>query len=79
MSKCLKCGKFLTGDEIAIYRKLVCRTAQNFLCKECQADYFGCTPEKIDEKIRQFRESGCFLFAKADESCFMTPLYEKKR
>ncbi|MDD6236483.1 MAG: hypothetical protein PUB00_03780 [Clostridiales bacterium] len=66
MNQCRKCGKALTGDEIAIYRKLICRTAQNFLCKECQAAYFGCSIELIDEKIRQFRESGCFLFPKPE-------------
>lgn len=62
MSRCLECCKILTGDEIAIYRRLINPTAQSFLCKECQAAYFGCSTELIDEKIRQFRARGCFLF-----------------
>ncbi len=70
MSNCWKCGKALTGDEIAIHRKLICRTAQAFLCKECQAVYFGCSTAVIDEKIRQFRESGCFLFPRVESSLY---------
>lgn len=65
MSECRKCRKHLTNDEIGIYKKLVCRTAQDFLCKDCLAAHFRCDVRLIDNKIRQFRESGCFLFPKA--------------
>lgn len=77
MSKCRECGKALTGDEIAIYRKLICRTAQSFLCKECQASYFGCSTALLDEKIRQYRESGCFLFAKKEAAVQKAGLCKK--
>ncbi|MBS5480402.1 MAG: hypothetical protein ACLSS9_09740 [Acutalibacteraceae bacterium] len=60
---CRQCGKQLTGDEIAVYRKLVDRMAEEFLCKECLARYFRCDVSLIDQKIRQFRETGCALFA----------------
>ena len=47
---CKKCGKKLMSDDIAIYRKLVLRTAD-------------VSREAIEEKIRFFRESGnCTLF-----------------
>ena len=64
MSECRKCHKHLTNDEIGIYKKLVCRTARDFLCGDCLAAYFRCDKRLIDNKIRQFRESGCFLFPK---------------
>ncbi len=62
MSRCRECGQKLTNDDIGIYKKLVCRTAQDFLCQNCLAAYFHCDIRLIQEKIRQFRESGCFLF-----------------
>lgn len=67
MSQCRACGKHLTNDEIGIYKKLVCRTARDFLCKYCLAAHFHCEVRQIDEKIRQFRESGCFLFPRPAE------------
>ena len=60
---CKKCGKKLMSDDIAIYRKLVLRTADEFLCIDCLAEYFNVSREAIEEKIRFFRESGnCTLF-----------------
>ena len=67
MSLCRQCHRELISDEIGLYKKLVCRTAQYFLCKECLAAYFQCEVRLLDEKIRQFRESGCFLFARESE------------
>lgn len=67
MACCYQCGRSLTGDEIAVYRKLVNREADCFLCKTCLADYFEVSEEKIDEKIRQFKRIGCLLFSKVDE------------
>ena len=54
MSECRKCHKHLTNDEIGIYKKLVCRTALDFLCGDCLAAYFRCDKRLIDNKIRQF-------------------------
>ena len=39
---CRSCGAPLGGDDIAIYRKLVYRGAEDFLCIACLADYFRC-------------------------------------
>ena len=39
---CKQCGAPLGGDDIAIYRKLVHRGAQAFLCIDCLAAYFQC-------------------------------------
>jgi len=60
---CFQCGQELTGDEIALYRKLFNRGAQRFLCLRCQASHFGVTEELLRQKIREFREYGCTLFS----------------
>ncbi len=60
---CMTCGAKLLDDDIAIYRKLVFRAAEEFLCRDCLAKRFGCEREKIDRLIRYYRESGeCTLF-----------------
>ncbi len=60
---CKKCGKPLKTDEIAIYRKMVLRCADEFLCIDCLAEYFGVKREVIEDRIRYYRESGtCVLF-----------------
>ncbi len=60
---CKKCGAPLGQDDIAIYKKMVLRTADEFLCIDCLAEYFGVSREAIEAKVRYFRESGtCALF-----------------
>ncbi len=60
---CRQCGTPLGLDDIAIYRKLVFRAAEDFLCIGCLADYFKCPREEIEKRIRYYRESGeCTLF-----------------
>ncbi|MBQ2668352.1 MAG: hypothetical protein IJF56_06990 [Clostridia bacterium] len=60
---CRTCGAPLHGDDIAIYRKLVYRGAEDFLCISCLAAYFKCPKEEIEKRIRYYRESGeCTLF-----------------
>jgi len=60
---CMKCAAPLFDDDIAIYRKLVYRAADTFLCRDCLAEEFGTTREKIDRLIQYYRESGeCTLF-----------------
>lgn len=63
MAECMKCNQKLTGDDIGIYRKMVHRNANQFLCKACLAEWFGVEEGQIDEKIRQFKKLGCMLFA----------------
>lgn len=66
MVQCNHCGRQLTGDEIAVYRKLVDRMAEKFLCKTCLAAYFEVSEDKIDKKIEQFKLIGCLLFVKGE-------------
>ena len=52
---CRTCGAPLHGDDIAIYRKLVYRGAEDFLCISCLADYFKCPKEEIEKRIHHNR------------------------
>ena len=45
---CKKCGAPLGGDDIAIYRKLVTRNADEFFCIDCLAEYYNTTREVIE-------------------------------
>ncbi len=62
MSTCKKCGKELSGNDIGLTKKLINRGSTEFLCIDCIAEKFECTKELLEEKIRQFKESGCTLF-----------------
>ncbi len=62
MSSCKKCGKELSGNDIGLTKKLINRGSTEFLCIDCIAEKFDCTKELLEEKIRQFKESGCTLF-----------------
>ena len=62
MSACAACGKTLTGDEIAITRKLVNRGATVYYCKQCLAEQFKITVSDVDRLIERFRAAGCSLF-----------------
>lgn len=64
MSTCIKCSKPLSNDEIGIHKKLINRGAVNFYCKMCLANYFDCSVDLIDDKIKQYKEMGCTLFSK---------------
>ncbi len=60
---CIDCGAALLADDIAIFRKLVNRNAEEFLCIDCLSKRLGCTREKIENLIKHYRESGnCTLF-----------------
>ncbi|MDY3088441.1 MAG: hypothetical protein SOW51_04410 [Oscillospiraceae bacterium] len=62
MSNCKKCGKELSGNDIGLTKKLINRGSTEFLCINCIAEKFDCSKELLEEKIKQFKESGCTLF-----------------
>ena len=74
MADCRQCGRKLTGDEIAVTRKLIGLCETGFYCKTCLAAYFHCGEDIIDLKIRQFREAGCYLFPEIAEDEEKTPM-----
>ncbi|PQP83380.1 hypothetical protein C0Q44_01265 [Paenibacillus sp. PCH8] len=60
---CKSCQILLEADEVAIYMKLISRSAQQFLCIDCLGKKLNCDREPIEKLIRYFRESGnCVLF-----------------
>lgn len=60
---CKECAAPLFDDDIAVYRKLVFRGADEFCCIRCLAKELGCTPEAIENLIAYYRKSGkCTLF-----------------
>ena len=63
MPGCVSCGMPLTGDEIAVTKKLINRGAAAFYCVDCLAKYFEVTPADIRERIAYFRQTGCTLFS----------------
>lgn len=62
MADCIQCGKELIRDEIAIYRRLIYRDAEEYMCKACLAKYLGVPVEVIDARIAYFKKIGCTLF-----------------
>ena len=62
MSECIRCGRELTADEIGIYRKLINRGAEEYLCIPCLSEDLKISEEEILKKIEQFRKAGCTLF-----------------
>ena len=62
MSNCKKCDKELSGNDIGLTKKLINRGSTEFLCINCIAEKFDCSKELLEEKIKQFKESGCTLF-----------------
>lgn len=61
--RCFHCGRELTPDEIAIYKRMVNRGAEDFLCITCFAEKFNVSEELIREKIVHFKQMGCTLFS----------------
>ena len=62
MADCRECGKLLKSDEVAIYRRMINREAEDNLCRECLAKFLGVPPAFIDERIAYFKRIGCVLF-----------------
>lgn len=62
-STCIKCGKRLESDAIPIFKKLVNRGAEEFMCIGCLAEYINTSREEIEALIDYYTESGtCALF-----------------
>ncbi len=63
---CIRCGRTLTGDEVAVTKKLINRGAKEFYCVDCLAAWFEVRSEDILERIAYFREMGCTLFSEQE-------------
>ncbi|HOP09871.1 MAG TPA: hypothetical protein PK629_00080 [Oscillospiraceae bacterium] len=63
MTRCFACQKELTADETALYRRLVNRSAKEFLCYACLAAKFNVSEAELRRKVEDFKKSGCTLFS----------------
>lgn len=61
-ARCIRCGAFLTRDDIGLTRKMVNRGATEFLCIPCLAHHFELPEPVLRDKIREFKAMGCTLF-----------------
>ena len=65
---CMDCGTRLTGDEIALYKKLISRGAEDYLCLDCLAEMCATTREKLEGLIAYYHRTGiCTLFVKYED------------
>lgn len=65
--KCIKCGQELDAFAEGAHKKLVDRSATEYLCVPCIAEKFKVTEEFLREKIEHFRRMGCTLFPPLDK------------
>lgn len=62
MDDCIECGKPVDFEAMALYRKLINRGAEDFMCKKCLASFLRVSVEALDRKVIEFRKAGCTLF-----------------
>ena len=67
MTRCVSCGKRLSGDELGLYRKLISRSGDQYLCMDCIARDLGCSRTLLEKKVLQFKKLGCALFPPLEE------------
>lgn len=69
--RCTVCGSALTADEIALYKKMVNRGAEEFCCIRCLAGHFNVGTDSLYKKIMQFRADGCTLFSEEPKTRYL--------
>lgn len=65
MTVCKNCKRELTRDEIALYKRLIFRGAEDdeCLCITCLADQLHVGEDVLEEKAEYFKKMGCTLFS----------------
>lgn len=64
---CMRCGVPITGDEVALYQKLVLRNARQFLCLDCLAEDCATTRQRLEQLIAYYHRTGiCSLFVQQE-------------
>ncbi len=59
---CIKCGTKLRRLDIGLYKKMINRGAEEFMCVDCLSEKIGVPKEQLLEKAEQFKKMGCILF-----------------
>lgn len=63
--QCPRCGALLTGDEIALHRKLISRAATEYFCLDCLAQHCSATRAQLQSLIDYYHRTGvCTLFVR---------------
>ncbi|MBQ9511416.1 MAG: hypothetical protein IJR55_06970 [Clostridia bacterium] len=64
MTPCKNCRKPLSRDEIALYKRLIYRGAEDdeCICIKCLADKLNVSEAALFDKIDHFKKAGCTLF-----------------
>ncbi len=66
--ECIRCEEALTADDIALFRKLICREAEEYMCISCLAEDLGIPRQKLDELVDYYHRTGiCCLFPKYEQ------------
>ncbi len=60
---CAVCGKPLASDEIGATRKFLGPRRTKYFCLFCLSAELGADPEKLREKIEDYRRMGCVYFS----------------
>ncbi len=67
MDLCELCGRALSGNAAALYRKLICRSAERYLCLRCLAAKLSLSEKTLHDLIDRYRRMGCTLFSELEE------------
>jgi hypothetical protein len=59
---CRVCGGPVEPVAWALNLKIVSRSATEFFCLQCLAEYFKTTVASLDEAAARYRAAGCVLF-----------------
>ena len=59
---CLECGARLDAIDVGAYRKLMDRSAEEYLCRKCLAKSLRWTDDYMESVIKMHRERGCGFF-----------------
>lgn len=61
---CSDCGKTgLPKNTVALNQKILGRELTQFYCMDCLAEFLEVTVEELEDKIQEFKNQGCKLFA----------------
>jgi len=62
IKQCFVCNSNVIKDIESLNKKLIGRKIEKFFCLSCLAEYLEVTPEKLLDKVQEFKDQGCSLF-----------------
>ena len=55
---CMDCGAALSGDEIALHKKIICRAAEQYYCMDCLAAFCSTSRERLEQLVSYYHRTG---------------------